>query len=191
MKRIRILLFAISLILTLATSAKADLFDRGNGLIYDSDLNITWLQNANYNGFTMSWSDAVNWTDNFVYETFDDWRLPASDISCSGSGCTGSEMGHLFIIDNITSDTPGFFSDVRSYYYWSGTVDESDTSNAWRFNFKSNSGFQGTSSKTLKRYAWAVRDGDSLPAMAPEPASSMLMVAGGLIFVRRRFLKKI
>ena len=30
------------------SSANAALIDRGNGLIYDSYLNITWLQDANY-----------------------------------------------------------------------------------------------------------------------------------------------
>lgn len=28
-------------------NAQAGLFDRGGGLIYDDDLNITWLSNAN------------------------------------------------------------------------------------------------------------------------------------------------
>ena len=35
--------------------AEADLIDRGSGLIYDGDLDITWTQNANMNG-AMSWA---------------------------------------------------------------------------------------------------------------------------------------
>jgi hypothetical protein len=34
--------------LALSTSAHATLIDRGNGMIYDSDQDITWLQDANY-----------------------------------------------------------------------------------------------------------------------------------------------
>jgi hypothetical protein len=42
-------LLAASLALNLAaTTAQAALFDRGNGMIYDQDLNITWLSDANY-----------------------------------------------------------------------------------------------------------------------------------------------
>jgi len=39
---------ACLLALTLSPHASAALFDRGNGMIYDSDLNITWLADANY-----------------------------------------------------------------------------------------------------------------------------------------------
>ncbi|CAA9891115.1 conserved hypothetical protein [Candidatus Methylobacter favarea] len=33
--------------LGLATSANSALIDRGNGMIYDSDQDLTWLQDAN------------------------------------------------------------------------------------------------------------------------------------------------
>lgn len=32
------------------SSAHASLIDRGSGLIYDTDLDVTWLQNANASG---------------------------------------------------------------------------------------------------------------------------------------------
>jgi hypothetical protein len=42
-------LLAAGLALNLAAAtAQAALFDRGNGMIYDQDLNITWLSDANY-----------------------------------------------------------------------------------------------------------------------------------------------
>jgi hypothetical protein len=42
-------LLAAGLALNLAaTTAQAALLDRGNGMIYDSDLNVTWLSDANY-----------------------------------------------------------------------------------------------------------------------------------------------
>lgn len=178
--------FALSWMFCFTTASSAALFDRGAGLIYDNLLNITWLQYANYSGQTMTWDESVNWVGNLVYQGYNDWRLPVSDASCSGYTCTQSEMGHLFYADAITSDTPGMFADVRPYMYWSGTDDSSDTTRAYRFNFSS--GTQGTSSKKLGRYAWAVRDGDSAPPVVPEPVSSILFLMGGITLGIRRFL---
>ena len=40
-------IIAVSLLFT-SLNVNAELFDRGNGMIYDSVQNITWLANANY-----------------------------------------------------------------------------------------------------------------------------------------------
>lgn len=74
------------------TVAQADLFDRGGGLIYDSVLDVTWLQDANYAytqnyselqfGRFLTWTDAVAWSEQLSYfdsvrgVTLTDWRLP-------------------------------------------------------------------------------------------------------------------
>ena len=57
----------IIFLLLLSFNATAALYDRGNGLIYDDVLDITWLQDANYaqtsgydNDGKMSWADAVH-----------------------------------------------------------------------------------------------------------------------------------
>jgi Protein of unknown function (DUF1566) len=97
--------------------ASAALIDRGNGLIYDTDLDITWMQDANYaqtSGYdtdgAMSWSSAAAWADQLVYGGFSDWRLPTTiDIGLLGCNNTmpgdecaiipdpsTSEMAHLF-----------------------------------------------------------------------------------------------
>lgn len=116
-------LFGASTLLA-SGAAQAALLDRGGGMIYDTDLNITWLSDANYavtsgyaaanardNGTSakdnivadgrMGWEAAVAWADQLVFGGFEDWRLPTAlnaDGSgpCSGVNCTGSEMGHLF-----------------------------------------------------------------------------------------------
>ena len=58
-------------LLLLSFNATAALYNRGNGLIYDDVLDITWLQDANYaqtSGYDadgkMSWMDANTWASN-------------------------------------------------------------------------------------------------------------------------------
>jgi hypothetical protein len=103
----------------LSTVSGAALVDRGDGLIYDIDRNITWLADANYaktSGYhpdgEMNWQEAMDWAAQLEYAGFTEWRLPTTmqpDYSCSlvqtastgdvlGSqyNCMGSEMGHLF-----------------------------------------------------------------------------------------------
>ena len=63
-----------------AGAARAELHDRGNGLIYDDVLDITWLQNA-VTGGDKKWKDAVDWAANLEYAGFDDWRLPSMSVS--------------------------------------------------------------------------------------------------------------
>lgn len=117
MKSYSTLLAAVLLICT--ANVNAALESRlGGQVVYDSDLNITWLANANLaatntfgvsgissNG-SMNWNTAQNWIgvmNSTSYLGYNDWRLPVTlqpDASCQNAGfwanCTGSEMGHLF-----------------------------------------------------------------------------------------------
>ena len=87
----------------LTLSANAALYDRGNGLIYDDVLDITWLQDANYaqtSGYAasnaigvphsistniqadgrMGWNAASTWAAQLEYGGYDDWRLPSANL---------------------------------------------------------------------------------------------------------------
>jgi PEP-CTERM motif len=109
----------LSLLLFLP-AAHATLFDRGGGLIYDSVLNITWLQDADYartSGYdadgVMTWAESGAWAANLLYAGFSDWRLPtispvngssfqfggsydgSTDAGYNNAGIT-NELGHLY-----------------------------------------------------------------------------------------------
>lgn len=190
--------------------ANAALVDRGGGLIYDTELNITWLANANYamtSGYDadgrMFWSVATTWASNLSYydsvrnATYTDWRLPSADPACGYSyNCTDSEMGHLFYAelggvagqDIATTRNANYnlFQNVMSAFslYWSGTPYAPNNNYAWNFNFYL--GFQNADINVNTAYAWAVRDGDV--AIVPVPAAVWLFGSGllGLIGIARR-----
>ena len=69
----------------LTSQANAGLIDRGNGLIYDDVLDITWLQDTNLAGTTMNWDDSVAWAAGLNYQGFDDWRLPTVNVTYTNS----------------------------------------------------------------------------------------------------------
>ena len=117
-----ILVLAI-VVMFASTLCEAALWDRGSGLIYDDDLDVTWLQDVNYgqtSGYDdilygydtqggMLWEDAITWANGLEYYdsirgiTWGDWRLPSA-YNQDGSGpdtgpSPGSELGHLYFIE--------------------------------------------------------------------------------------------
>lgn len=163
----------------------------GGQAVYDTDLNITWLADANAgagsifdDGFSttdgrMFWANANAWAASLTVGGVMGWRLPTTtqpDPSCSsqfdpgggmplqgsGLGCTGSEMGHLFNVEGVSAGAQGLFSNVQSTSYWSGTQYAPTPTDAWAFSFMT--GNQGTTSKVFSLgSAWAVHDGKVIP----------------------------
>ena len=100
-------------------STQAALYDRGNGMIYDDVMDITWLQDANYAQTSghdadglMSWTDANTWVNGLSYGGYDDWRLPSANLINSADPCyakdgscdrgfnnSTGELGHMFYTD--------------------------------------------------------------------------------------------
>jgi len=69
--------------LAVSNPSEAYLVDRGNGLVYDTVLNVTWLTDANYartSGYhptgLMTWEEANAWAGSLTYGGLTDWRLP-------------------------------------------------------------------------------------------------------------------
>ncbi len=67
--------------LIVSTSVSCALIDRGNGLIYDDVLDVTWLQNANFSESALTHSSAISWAEQLDFAGFDDWRLPTLNFS--------------------------------------------------------------------------------------------------------------
>lgn len=184
----------------------AELIDRGGGLIYDTEQDITWLQDANYaatRGFhptgRMTWPMAMSWAAGLVYEDtqrgriWDDWRLPTArerdgSDPCFGFFCTGSEVGHLYYIDGIQRGSPGPFVNFRGTAYWTNTERTPFPGTAWLFGFgpPPEGGKQdhtGSLEDALTAFAWAVRDGDVAANPSVLQDDRAVVTTGGTVAV--------
>ena len=194
--------------LTLSLSANAALYDRGNGMIYDDTLDITWLQDANYaqtSGYDsdgkMTWADANTWAAGLNYGGYDDWHLPSvGNAPTTGYYVTSGELGQMFynnlgnspgssILNNISfndqvSGGTELFLNVQSYVYWYSEDYSSRTDLAWAFS--TGSGNQSRYGKVTDRYSWAVRSGDV--NAVPVPAAAWLFGSAviGLAGIKRK-----
>ena len=54
--------------------ANAELQNNGNGLVYDTDLDITWY---NPNVSAMNWDQAMAWAESLTVGGVTGWRLPS------------------------------------------------------------------------------------------------------------------
>jgi CSLREA domain-containing protein len=168
-----------------------NLIDRGNGLIYDTDLDVTFQQNANLaatetfdvsgidpSGW-MTWSTANAWIaamNAANYLGYNDWRLPQSGDD-PGYKDT-SEMGHLYYLElaGVAAQgygTSGPFTNLPNDVWTSHTASwNPDTAFFFSFGRWITPGYQTAdwkeTSATYGRYysAWAVRTGDSQPNQA-------------------------
>lgn len=121
------------------------LIDRGFGLIYDTERDITWLQDANYartvgksGDGQLTWPAAMAWVASLNYRGIRGWRLPTalnSDGSgpCVGHDCDDNEIGHLILGVNRTH--PGLVTWRNSTIpciYWTST--EASVEEAYAFD---------------------------------------------------------
>ena len=122
MSRIVFNALVAGIFMALSSAASGTLVDRGRGLIFDTDRNVTWLSDTNLGRSStfddgdsasdgrMTFGSAVAWAAALEYAGVSDWRLPQTpgrDSSCSldntavnyGFGCTANELGHLFYVE--------------------------------------------------------------------------------------------
>ena len=162
------------------------LIDRGRGLLYDVERNITWLQDANYAKTAgrspdgqLNWHDARAWVGRLNYRGITGWRLPdARAIDGSGpregENNAEGEIGHLFIVAARRMSPPDLrltnFEPFSIYWY------RNEASDADAYTFKLVGLRQGRLPKDPwhgeisvppadKVLAWPVHDGDVSPGL--------------------------
>ena len=173
--------------------------------VYDSDMDITWLADANYaatmghdSDGRMNRNAAQDWIAllNAAHHLgANDWRLPLSD-GCTGYNCTGSELGHLFYSEFggqagngaptpplVDADLALFSNLATAGSYWSGS--EYAGVAAWAFEFGPyDTGRQMYFSMDTQFYVWAVRAGDvAAPTAVTSSALAVPLPAGLGLFV--------
>lgn len=201
--------------LLLALPSQALLQVRGNGMVYDSATNLTWLQDANAAQTLgasgtggLNWEAANAWVQQLSWGGFSDWRLPVvrpvngsslnMDYSEDGSTDGGintagmnSELGYLFYVSLGNQAATGMsqagpFANTQDFAYWTGTASPYGDEEA--LHFFTAFGDQGSSLKLNEYLVWAVREGDVLAV--PEPQQAALLALGlGLLAWQRRMVR--
>jgi hypothetical protein len=173
-------------------------------MIYDTDLDITWLSDANYamtSGYDadglMNWGDASNWAENLNYGGYSDWRLATGDTVCTPgvfTTCTGGELGHLFYselggiqgshIFNSADPDLSLFANIQANidpfisFYWTSTesVEFNLSGPVYKPQAFSFDDGEITLYPSSENYSWAVRNGDV--SAVPLPAAIWLFSSG-------------
>jgi hypothetical protein len=161
---------------------RAPLIDKGLGLIYDVERNITWLKDANYAATTrrtsdgqLSWDDAMSWLAGLEYCGIAGWRLPTAldpgeTSPYVGANCSRGELGHLF---HVASRMPPNSIVAENFNSWSIYWTSTEASATEAFAFKLSGLEQGKLDKGFAVptgnlvLAWPVHDGDVYALLDP------------------------
>ncbi len=161
----------------------------GGQAFYDTDLDISWLADANMNG-NQTWQTQMTWADNLIIAGTDGWRLPSV-----------GEMYYLRMVEGIQAPFPmlsgagnvGPFHMLPFVYnYWSNHSFDNRLAYTSQFHYENSPPYPVFGLKSDALAAWAVHDGDvgqlSLISQVPEPETYAMLLTGlGLLgFMARR-----
>ena len=178
-------------VLALAAPAQAGLVARyldattGIDAYYDTDLNITWLRDANARGnaqgINRDRQSSLDWAANYVLGDAVNWRLPTGpicpsfDSATNNVNCPNSEWGHLWYTElgnktwDLNNQSTTGFKNKGDFVNWQGsTLGDSVywTSSTYEYQgrpvyavFQTFDG-KANGSSDNQRYAMAVHDGD-------------------------------
>ncbi|NOQ65196.1 MAG: hypothetical protein GQ582_11855 [Methyloprofundus sp.] len=180
-----ITLFIGWLLVGMSSVVSASLFNRGTvvydglerNLIYDNELDVTWLD---YTSDAGNYNDQLAWVSALSLEIneqiFDKWRLPIAplDSRVVGYNIASSELGHLYYSDSVKSSR--LFNNIpaTTVWYTTGTRVGSDV---WHFGFHDGWNTIGTIGYT-NYHALALYDGDIAAASSvPEPSEIYLFIS--------------
>jgi hypothetical protein len=189
-------------IIGFSTLSSAALVDHGGGLIYDTDLNITWY--AYLNSDTNTYDGYQTWVNGLQAGSVTGWRLPTTSIDGSYNVTSAGEMGHLYYTE--LGNSAGALTNAGPFSSYGGltvagyggfyTSTPAGSGNLWYFSF--NDGSQAVVSPA-NWYYWihglAVHDGNIGPSgpinTVPIPGAMLLFAPGlaGLAVLRRKFKK--
>lgn len=177
------------------------LIDRGFGLIYDTERDITWLQDVNYaktigrsRDGQLTWPQAMAWVSSLSYRGIKGWRLPNAR-NVDGTGPTlghnfvGSEIGHLYL--DVFANHPHIFSFINGTLpciYWTSTEASAEEAYAvdlavlhqgilWKDPFVERFPNVPLSGPVL---SWPVHDGDVATELRSSWFSRILTAINGL-----------
>jgi hypothetical protein len=202
MRKTSLITLAILISCVFSVPVYASLINYHNGLIYDTDLDITWY---NPNIGNMTWGQAMSWATSLTAGGVNGWRLPTAlnrdgSLPASGYNLVGSELGHLYYTELGNSSggltNKGPFTNLQSVNYWTNTEWASFAGNAWAFSFIS--GLQGYADKNpnstyiIYYSAMAVHDGNIGAPQTPIPGAILLFAPGlaGLAIIRKKFISR-
>ena len=186
-----VVIFSLGLVSTVNATLESRL---GGLVVYDTDLNITWLANARAaagsgfdDGFSttdgrLTWDNANAWIASLSIDNVIGWRLPEVN-----------EMEHLFHVEGISAFSQGPFTlgpmppnpHDSSWQWWSRTEFDPDTVYDFDF-FGGVTGLAFTHLFSNNGDAWAVHDGDVTAIPEPETYAMLLAGLGLLGFMTRR-----
>jgi len=154
-------------------------------IIYDDDLDITWLD---YTNSKSRWSSQVAWAGGLSFDingvTFDNWRLPSLGEMVH---LHDAELGYYGSCTPSSTLNSGDFDNLISELYWTGSLVESLRYNAYAFN--NSSRWQSSWNQGQAYSALAALPG-RVAAPVPEPATMLLFGTGMAGLAGMRLIRK-